>query len=90
MYASANILAENFDVGIDVFENAFDFESLSLGADISDYGKLEFFHVLAYAYQQVGRDDEANVLLTRLHEQLNVLVVEQKMNSIQPPPQVVK
>ena len=81
LYASANILAENFDVGIDVFENAFDFESLSLGADISDYGKLEFFHVLAYAYQQVGRDDEANVLLTRLHEQLNVLVVEQKMNS---------
>ena len=41
---------------------------------------LEFSHVLAYAYQQVGRDDEANVLLTRVHEQLNVLVVEQNMD----------
>jgi TolB-like protein/Flp pilus assembly protein TadD len=81
LYASANILAGNFDAGIDVFESAFDFESLSLGADISAYGDLERFHVLAYAYQQLGRDDEANVLLTRLHEQLNVLLVEQKLNS---------
>jgi adenylate cyclase len=81
LYASANILADNFATGIGVFENTFDVESLSFGNDVSAYGKLEYFHVLAYAYQQVGRDDEANVLLTRLHEQLDVLVVEQKMNS---------
>jgi TolB-like protein/Flp pilus assembly protein TadD len=81
LYASANILAGNFAVGIDVFEDRFDFESASLGTDITAYGNLEFFNTLAYAYQQVGRVDEANALLTRLHEQLNVLVVEQEMNS---------
>ena len=80
-YASANILVGNFDVGIDVFEKTFDFESLStLHYPPAFRQGLEFSHVLAYAYQQVGRDDEANVLLTRVHEQLNVLVVERKMD----------
>lgn len=68
-------------MGIDALENVFDLESMHLGTDISSYGNLEFLHVLAYAYKQVGRVDEANALLMRLHEQLNVLVVEQKMNS---------
>jgi tetratricopeptide (TPR) repeat protein len=80
-YASANILVGNFDVGIDVFEKTFDFESLSTLQHPGAFrGGLEFSHVLAYAYQQVGRDDEAHVLLTRVHEQLNVLVVEQNMD----------
>jgi tetratricopeptide (TPR) repeat protein len=79
-YAAANIYVENFDVGIDVFENAFDFESLSILDDLDTFPAVEFSHVLAYAYQQVGRDDEANVLLSRLHERLNVLVVERKMD----------
>jgi len=80
-YASANILVGNFDVGIDVFEKTFDFESLSTLQHPGAFRLgLEFSHVLAYAYQQVGRDDEANVLLTRVHEQLNVLVVERKMD----------
>ena len=81
LYASANIFAENFDVGIDVFENVYDLGSLSLGNDVSFSSDLEYLHVLAYGYQRVGRDDEANALLARLHEHLNVLVVEQKMNS---------
>ena len=81
LYASANILVENFDVGIEVFENAYDLGSLTLGDDVSFFGDLEYLHVLAYGYQQVGRDDDANALLIRLHEHLNVLVVEQKMNS---------
>jgi tetratricopeptide (TPR) repeat protein len=77
-YASANIFVANFDVGIDVFEKAFDFESLSIVDDMENFwlGALEYSHALAYAYQQVGRDDEANVLLTRLHERLNVYVIE--------------
>jgi tetratricopeptide (TPR) repeat protein len=75
-YASANIFVANFDVGIDVFEKAFDFESLSIVDDIRWIWALEYSHSLAYAYQQVGRDDEANVLLTRLHERLNVYVIE--------------
>jgi tetratricopeptide (TPR) repeat protein len=77
-YASANIFVANFDVGIDVFEKAFDFESLSIVDDgeILWEHALEYSHSLAYAYQQVGRDDEANVLLTRLHERLNVYVNE--------------
>jgi len=80
-YASANILVGNFDVGIDVFEKTFDFESLSTLQHPGAFRLgLEFSHELAYAYQQVGRDDEANVLLTRVHEQLNVLVVERKMD----------
>jgi len=80
-YASANILVGNFDVGIDVFEKTFDFESLSTLRHPAAFRQgLEFSHVLAYAYQQVGRDDEAHVLLTRVHEQLNVLVVEQNMD----------
>ena len=80
-YASANILVGNFDVGIDVFEKTFDFESLSTLQHPAAFRQgLEFSHVLAYAYQQAGRDDEANVLLTRVHEQLNVLVVERKMD----------
>jgi len=80
-YASANILVGNFDVGIDVFEKTFDFESLSTLQHPAAFRQgLEFSHVLAYAYQQVGRDDEAHVLLTRVHEQLNVLVVEQNMD----------
>jgi len=80
-YATANILVGNFDVGIDVFEKTFDFESLSTLRHPAAFRQgLEFSHVLAYVYQQVGRDDEANVLLTRVHEQLNVLVVERKMD----------
>jgi tetratricopeptide (TPR) repeat protein len=81
LYASANILAENFDIGIDVFENVYDLDSQSLSNDVSFNGVLEFLHILAYAYQQVGRDDEAHALLARLHEHLNVLVVDQKLNS---------
>ena len=82
MYAAANITVANFDVGIDVFESAFDFESLSIVDDLRDraFEGFEFAHFLAYAYQQVGREDEANVLLTRLHERLNVLVVERNMD----------
>jgi tetratricopeptide (TPR) repeat protein len=82
MYAAANITIANFDVGIDVFESAFDFESLSIVDDLRDraFEGFEFAHFLAYAYQQVGREDEANVLLTRLHERLNVLVVERNMD----------
>jgi len=79
-YASVNIYVANFDVGIDVFENAFDIESLSIIDDIRNFQGFEYSHELAYAYQQVGRDDEANVLLARLHERLNVLVVERKMD----------
>jgi TolB-like protein len=81
LYASVNIFAGNFDVGIHVFENVYDLESLTLGNDVSFFGDLEYLHVLAYSYQQVGRDDEANALLARLDEHLNLLVVEQTMNS---------
>jgi len=77
-YAAANIYVENFNAGIDVLEKAFDIESLS---KLDDLGHLESLHFLAYAYQQVGRNDEANVLLTRLHEQLNAYVVERNMDS---------
>jgi tetratricopeptide (TPR) repeat protein len=80
-YASANIFVGNFDVGIDVFEKTFDFESLSTLQHPAAFRLgLEFSHVLAYAYQQAGRDDEANVLFTRVHEQLNAYVVEQNMD----------
>ena len=81
VYAGANILVGNYVVGIDAFENLYDVESPSLSNDVSFFGDLEYLHVLAYAYQQVGRDDEANALLLRLHEQLNALIVEQKMNN---------
>jgi TolB-like protein/tetratricopeptide (TPR) repeat protein len=80
VYAVANIYVENFAVGIDVFESAFDFESLSIVGDVRPYFGLEFSHALAYAYQQVGRNDEANVLLARLHERLNAYIVESKMD----------
>jgi tetratricopeptide (TPR) repeat protein len=76
VYAVANISVANFDVGIDVFEKAFDFESLSIVDDLRGFEGLELSHYLAYAYQQVGRDDEANVLLNRLHERLNEYVIE--------------
>jgi tetratricopeptide (TPR) repeat protein len=78
-YAVANIYVENFDVGIDVLESAFDLDSLSKIDDLKTLGELGSLHYLAYAYQQVGRGDEANVLLTRLHEQLNAYVVEHNM-----------
>jgi len=80
MYAAANIFVANFDVGIDVFENAFDRESLPIVKDMETYQGLEFSNVLAYAYQQVGRDDEADVLLNRLHERLNESVVERNID----------
>jgi len=80
VYAAVNIFVGNFDVGIDVFENAFDVESTSKILTLEPFGELESLHLLAYAYQQVGRDDEANVLLTRLHEQLNAFVVERKLD----------
>jgi TolB-like protein len=79
-YAATNIFVGNFDVGIDVFENAFDLESLSNVNGLKTLQELESLHLLAYAYQQVGRGDEANVLLTRLHERLNVDVVERNMD----------
>jgi tetratricopeptide (TPR) repeat protein len=80
-YASTNVLVGNFDVGIDVFEKTFDFESLSTVYHPGAFRLgLEFSHVLAYAYQQVGRDDEAHVLLTQVHDQLNAYVVEQNMD----------
>jgi len=80
MYATVNIYVENFDVGIDVLENAFDFESLSKVNELKSLEELESLHLLAYAYQKVGRIDEANVLLTQLHEQLKTYVVEHKMD----------
>ncbi|MBW2690470.1 MAG: hypothetical protein JRC99_11130, partial [Deltaproteobacteria bacterium] len=79
-FAVANIFVENFDVGIDALENAFDFESLSNTDDLKTFRELESLHILAYAYQQVGRGDEAKVLLTRVHEQLNVYLVEYNMD----------
>jgi tetratricopeptide (TPR) repeat protein len=79
-YAAANIYVENFDLGIDVLENAFDLESLSKVDDLKTLRELESLHFLAYAYQQVERGDEANVLLTRLHEQLNAYVVKHNMD----------
>jgi len=79
-YATANIYVENFDVGIDVLENVFDLESLSNLDVLESLEDLESLHFLAYAYQQLGRDDEANVLLTQLHEQLNAYVVERNMD----------
>jgi len=79
-YAVANIYVENFDVGIDVLEKTFDLESLSNLDDLESLQDLESLHFLAYAYQQVGRGDEANVLLTRLKEQLNAYVVEHNMD----------
>jgi tetratricopeptide (TPR) repeat protein len=79
-YAVTNIYVENFDVGIDVLENAIDLESLSEVNYLKFLRESESLHFLAYAYQQVGRGDEANVLLTRLHERLNVYVVEGNNN----------
>ncbi len=79
-YAATNIYIENFDVGIDVLESAFDLESLSKLDDLKSLRELESLHVLAYAYQQVGRGDEANVLLTRIYEQLNAYVVKHNMD----------
>ena len=80
MYAAANIYVENFTVGIDVLESAFDLESLFKVDALKNFQELESLHLLAYAYQQVGRGDDANVLLTRVHEQLNAYVVEQNMD----------
>jgi tetratricopeptide (TPR) repeat protein len=79
-YAITNIFVENFDVGIDVLESTFDLESLSKVDDLKTLMELESLHVLAYAYQQIGRGDEANALLARLHEQLNAYVVEHNMD----------
>jgi TolB-like protein/tetratricopeptide (TPR) repeat protein len=79
-YATSNIYVENYNLGIEVLENAFDIKSLSKVNDLKTFEDLEFLHVLAYAYQKVGRGDEANVLLTRLHEQLNAYVVERNMD----------
>jgi hypothetical protein len=67
-------------VGIDAIESAFDLDSLSKLDDLGTLQQLESLHYLAYAYQQVGRGDEANGLLTRLHEQLDAYVVEHKMD----------
>ena len=77
-YAAANIYVENFDVGIDVLENAFDLESLSNVNVLKTLEELESLHFLVYAYQQVGRGDEANVLLTQLNEQLKELIEQLK------------
>ena len=67
-------------MGIDVLESAFDLDSLSKVDDLKTLRELESLHVLAYAHQQVGRGDEANVLLDRLNEQLNAYVVEHNMD----------
>jgi tetratricopeptide (TPR) repeat protein len=79
-YATANIAVADFDAGIDAFENAFDFESLSIFDALDPWAALNYSHALAYAYQQVGREEEANMLLNRLREQLNEFIVEQNMN----------
>jgi len=79
-YAVANIYVENFDVGIDMLESAFDLESLSKVDDLKTLRELESLNFLAYAYQQVGQNDEANELLTQIHEQLNAYVVEHNMD----------
>jgi TolB-like protein/Flp pilus assembly protein TadD len=83
VYAAANIYVENFDVGIAVLESALDLESLPKTLNHNAYGEWPSLHLLAHAYQQVGRDDEANVLLSRLHEQLTSYVVERNMDFAQ-------
>ena len=80
-YAAANIYIKNFDVGIDAFETEFDLDSISELNELFPAGGLGSLHLLAYAYQQVGRDDEANALLIRLHDRLNVFVVERNMDN---------
>jgi len=80
-YAAANIYIKNFDVGIDAFETGFDLDSISELYDLYPAGGLGSLHLLAYAYQQVGRDDEANALLIRLHDRLNEFVVEREMDN---------
>ena len=80
VYAGANIYVGNFDVGINVLESVFDLESISEVDDLSFIFGLGAVHLLAYAYQQDGQNDEATELLTRLHEQLNSYVVERKMD----------
>jgi len=80
VYGSANIYVENFDVGIEVLERVLDVEWLSVVTELGFWWAFEISHSLAYAYQQVGRDDDANELLTRLHGRLNELVVERHMD----------
>ena len=82
-YAAANIYIKNFDVGIDAFETGFDLDSISELYELFPAGGLGSLHLLAYAYQQVGRDDEADALLIRLHDRLNVFVVERNMDNRQ-------
>ncbi|MGI9263852.1 MAG: tetratricopeptide repeat protein [Gammaproteobacteria bacterium] len=80
VYAAANIYVENFDVGIEMLEGLFDVGSFSDSFDFNTFGELGSLHLLAYAYQQVGRDEEAEALLTRLHAHLNAHVVERQLD----------
>ena len=80
VFARANIYVGNFDAGINVLESVFDLQSISEVDDLNFIFGLGAVHLLAYAYQQVGRHDEATELLSRLHDQLDSYVVERKMD----------
>jgi TolB-like protein/Flp pilus assembly protein TadD len=61
-----NILTGNYSFGIELVEPAVDVESLEGKHSLNTLVELNYLHSLAFAYEQVGRDDTARDLLLKL------------------------
>ena len=61
-----NILAGNHSFGIELLELTVDVESLEISPPGDNLFELRYLHALAFAYEQVGRDDTARDLLLKL------------------------
>ena len=62
-YAAANIVAGNFEVGIELFESLFDATLSNLEQHVSRSNAIDMLHALAYAYDRVGESEKSRNLL---------------------------
>ncbi|MFC1702362.1 tetratricopeptide repeat protein, partial [Pseudomonadota bacterium] len=74
-----NILAGNYSFGIELVEPAVDVESLEGKHSLNTLVELNYLHSLAFAYEQVGRDDSARDLLLKLQAVIEPMATSGKL-----------
>lgn len=80
VYAASHVLVGDYTRGIEIFETAFDVESLAIVDALGTIDAYDFVHSLAFAYQQVGRDDDAEALLLNARARLDQLAIDRQMH----------
>jgi len=68
IYAVSNILAGNYETGIQVFEAKFEPNFASFSNVLGSLDAIDMMHDLAIAYERVGQSDKSLMLLLSIHQ----------------------